>query len=91
MCSYRKLTLEKIADLRRKQWEGTWTSSDRSTVRRLSDTWDAFMLIAAPGRENYERYMIAIGNSKFWHILKAEPFICPNTRWAEAIYEWEPE
>eukprot|EP00973_Karenia_brevis_P094627 12423392-Karenia_brevis.AAC.1 len=31
MCMYRKFTLEKIADLRRKQLDGTWTTSDRST------------------------------------------------------------
>eukprot|EP00973_Karenia_brevis_P033982 4689651-Karenia_brevis.AAC.1 len=70
--------------------DNTWTTLDRSTARRLSDTWDTFMLAAAPGRENYERYMIMVGNSKFWHILKAEPFIFPNTRWAEAIYKWGP-
>eukprot|EP00973_Karenia_brevis_P049179 6821581-Karenia_brevis.AAC.1 len=91
MAIYRKYTLEKFEQLRRKQADGNGTTSDRSTVRRLSDTWNTFFLAAAPGREAYERLMIMMGNSKFSHIFKAEPFIFPGTRWAEAIYKWGPE
>eukprot|EP00973_Karenia_brevis_P088630 12288396-Karenia_brevis.AAC.1 len=49
------------------------------------------MVAAAPGRENIERYMIMIGNSKFWHILKQEPFIFPKARWTAGIIAWGPD
>eukprot|EP00973_Karenia_brevis_P027375 3774396-Karenia_brevis.AAC.1 len=32
-----------------------------------------------------------IGNSKFWHILKQEPFIFPRSRWAAGIVAWGPD
>eukprot|EP00973_Karenia_brevis_P000413 60126-Karenia_brevis.AAC.1 len=37
MCNYRKFTVEKIAELTRKQLDNTWTTSDRSAVRRMSE------------------------------------------------------
>eukprot|EP00973_Karenia_brevis_P051839 7201328-Karenia_brevis.AAC.1 len=33
MCIYRKFTVEKIAELRQKQLDNTWTTSDRSAAR----------------------------------------------------------
>eukprot|EP00973_Karenia_brevis_P055870 7770537-Karenia_brevis.AAC.1 len=32
-----------------------------------------------------------VGNSKFWHILKTEPFIFPTARWVDAIHQFGAE
>eukprot|EP00973_Karenia_brevis_P008708 1178044-Karenia_brevis.AAC.1 len=32
-----------------------------------------------------------IWNSKFWHILKREPYIFPKARWVSGIVAWGPD
>eukprot|EP00973_Karenia_brevis_P024768 3414650-Karenia_brevis.AAC.1 len=71
-----------------KQEERDWSGTDRSNSRRCSETWEVFMTVAAPHRSNIERYMMMIGNSKFWDILKKEPYIFRRSRWTQGIMTW---
>eukprot|EP00973_Karenia_brevis_P044326 6140206-Karenia_brevis.AAC.1 len=58
MASYRVYTLEQFEALRYNQENKCWTESNRSMIRKLSNTWDTFFLAAAPGRRPGERLMI---------------------------------
>eukprot|EP00973_Karenia_brevis_P027632 3808659-Karenia_brevis.AAC.1 len=73
MCSYRKTTVETQEIFRQRQRDGTWTDADRRESRRISETWDVFMIAANPAHSNAERYMLMLGNSKFWHELRKPP------------------